>query len=52
MVSVFATGVTVRRFKLDQGDGFLTAIKIRSMPSFEGEVKPEAPCRKILQHVK
>jgi hypothetical protein len=31
---------------------FLKAIKIRSMTSFRGKVKPSAPCRKILQHVK
>jgi hypothetical protein len=27
--------------------GFLRAIKISSTPSFVGEVKPSAPCRKI-----
>jgi hypothetical protein len=32
--------------------GFLRAIKIRSTPSFEWEVKSEVPCRKILRHVK
>jgi hypothetical protein len=31
---------------------FLRAIRIRSIPSFGWEVKPEAPCRKILRHVK
>jgi hypothetical protein len=35
-----------------QCDGFLRAIKIPSMPSFGGEVKPSAPCSKILRHVK
>jgi hypothetical protein len=30
---------------------FLRAIKIRSAPSFGGEIKPEAPCCKILWHV-
>jgi hypothetical protein len=36
-----------------EGDGFLRAIKIRSKNIFFGEeVKPLAPCRKILQHVK
>jgi hypothetical protein len=46
VVSVLATG--------PKGRGFLLAraIKIRSTPSFGWEVKPEAPCRKILQHVK
>jgi hypothetical protein len=31
---------------------FLRVMKIHSMPSFQGEVKPLAPCCKILQHVK
>jgi hypothetical protein len=31
---------------------FLRPIKIRSTPSFGGEVKPETICRKILRHVK
>jgi hypothetical protein len=35
-----------------RGDGLLRAIKIRSTPSFEWEVKTEVPCRKILRHVK
>jgi hypothetical protein len=33
-------------------DGFLRTIKIRSTTSFGGEVKPTAPRRKILRHVK
>jgi hypothetical protein len=33
-------------------DEFLRAIKIRSTSSFGGEVKPEASCHKILQHIK
>jgi hypothetical protein len=45
VVSVLATGP-------GRGDGFLRAIKIRSTPSFEWEIKPEVPCRKILRHVK
>jgi hypothetical protein len=52
MVSVFAIGPKVRRFKPCRGDGFLRAIKIRSIPFFGGEITPEAPCRKILQCVK
>jgi hypothetical protein len=52
MVSVFATGPKYRGFKPGAGDGFLSATKIRSTPSFGGEVKPEAPCRNILRHVK
>jgi hypothetical protein len=35
-----------------EGDEFLRAIKIHCTPSFEGEVKPSAPCHKILRHVK
>jgi hypothetical protein len=52
VVSVLAIGPIGRRFEPGQGDGFLRAIKIRSTPSFGGEVKPEVPCRKILRHVK
>jgi hypothetical protein len=37
---------------LDEVDGFLTAIKIRSTTSFGGEVKPSVPYREILRHVK
>jgi hypothetical protein len=35
-----------------EDNGFLRAIKIRSTLSFGGEVKPSAPRRKILRHVK
>jgi hypothetical protein len=52
LVSVFATGPKSRSLKYIQGDGFLRAIKIRSTLSFGWEIKSEAPCRKILQHVK
>jgi hypothetical protein len=52
MVSMLATGPKVRGLKPDRGDGYLRAIKIRSTPCFGGEVKPSAPCRKILRHVK
>jgi hypothetical protein len=31
---------------------FLRAIKIRNIPSFGLEVKPEVTCRKVLRHVK
>jgi hypothetical protein len=48
MVSVLAIGHNVPDFKAGRGDGFLRAIKIRSMPSFRGEEKAEAPCCKIL----
>jgi hypothetical protein len=42
MVNMLVIGLKVRRFKLGLGDGFLRAIKIRSTPSFGGEVKPES----------
>jgi hypothetical protein len=51
MVSVFAIGPNVREFKAGQGDGCLRAIKISRTPFFGGDVRPEAPCRKILWHV-
>jgi hypothetical protein len=35
-----------------EGDGFSRAIKIRSTPSFRGEVKLSAPCHKVLWYVK
>jgi hypothetical protein len=49
---VLAIRPQVRGFKPGQDDGFLRAIKICSRTFFRGEVKPEAPCRKILRHVK
>jgi hypothetical protein len=52
MVIVLAIGPKVRRIKLGRGDGYLRAIKIRSTPSFGGEVKPLAPYSTILRHVK
>jgi hypothetical protein len=52
VASVLSTGPKGHGFKPSQGDGFLRAIKIHSTPSFRWEVKPEVPCRKILQHVK
>jgi hypothetical protein len=52
MVSVLVIRPNVRRFKPGRGDGFLKAIKMRSMTSFGGEVKPSAPRRKILRQVK
>jgi hypothetical protein len=42
----------VHGFKPVQGEGFLRAIKIHSTCSFGGEIKLEAPCCKILWHVK
>jgi hypothetical protein len=52
MVSVLARRPKVPRFKPGRGDGFLRVIKIRSTPSFGGEIKPLDPCRKILRHIK
>jgi hypothetical protein len=52
VISVFAVGPKVRGLNPGRGDGFLRAIKIRSTSSFGGEVKPEAPFRKILRNVK
>jgi hypothetical protein len=52
MVKVLATGPKVRGFKRGRDDGFLRALKVRSTLSFGWEVKSEAPCRKILRHVK
>jgi hypothetical protein len=52
VVSALATGLKVCGFEAGQCYGFLRVIKIRSTPSFEWEVKPEVPCRKVLQHVK
>jgi hypothetical protein len=55
-VSVAVTALAIvskgYRFKPGQGNGFLRAIKIHSMPWFGWEVTPEAPYHKILQHVK
>jgi hypothetical protein len=51
MVSVFAIGPKVHVFKPGQGDGFLKAIKIGSLPSFRAELKALAPCFKTSWHV-
>jgi hypothetical protein len=51
MVSALTTGPKIHGFKLGRCDEFLTAIKIRSTPSFGWEVMPEATC-KILRNVK
>jgi hypothetical protein len=52
MVRVLTLGPRVHRFKSSRRVGFLRTIKIHSTPSFGGEVKPEAPCCKILRHIK
>jgi hypothetical protein len=46
VVSVLATRPKGFGFEPGQGDGFSRTIKI------QWKVKPEVPCRKILQHVK
>jgi hypothetical protein len=52
MVSILAIIPMVCGFKTGRDDGFLGTIQIRSTPSFGEKVKPEAPRRKILRHVK
>jgi hypothetical protein len=52
VVSVLAIGLNGRGFKPGRDDGFLRAMKIRSTLSFGWEVKPSAPCCKILRHIK
>jgi hypothetical protein len=49
---VMAIGHKVGEFKPCRGQCTLRAIRILSMTSFGEEVKPSAPCRKILRHVK
>jgi hypothetical protein len=52
VVSLLAAGRTVCGFKPSLGDRCLRAIKILSTPSVGWEVKPEAPGRKSLRHIK
>jgi hypothetical protein len=52
VISVLATGSKGLGSKPGRGDEFLMAVKIRSSPFFGWELKPEAPCRTILRHVK
>jgi hypothetical protein len=52
MVSVLVIGHNVRELKPAEGDGSERAIKLRSTPSFGGQVKPLDPYCKILRHVK
>jgi hypothetical protein len=52
MASALANGTTVRGFNPGRGGWILRAIRIRSAPSFGGEIKPSAPSRKILRNVK
>jgi hypothetical protein len=52
VVSVLAIGPKGHGLKPGLADGFLMAIKVHSTPSFGWKVKLEAPCHKILRHVK
>jgi hypothetical protein len=52
MISMLGIGTKVCGFKPGRGDKLLKAIKIRSIPSFGGEVNTETPRRKILWYVK
>jgi hypothetical protein len=47
VVSVLATGPKVRGFKPGRGRWIFKGDKIRSTPSFGGEVKPSVPCRRF-----
>jgi hypothetical protein len=51
MVSVLAITPKIRGFKPGWGYGFLRVINIRSTTFFGGELKPYAPCWKILRNV-
>ena len=50
-LQVLAFGTQVRRFKPGRSLRIFQGEKILSTPSFEGEVKPSVPCRR-LRHVK
>jgi hypothetical protein len=52
VVIVPPIGPKVRGLKPGRGLCILRAVEIRSTTSFGGEVKPSAPGRKILRHVK
>jgi hypothetical protein len=52
MVIVLITGPKISRFKPSGERCIFKGVKIRSTSSFGGEVKPSAPCRNILRHVK
>jgi hypothetical protein len=52
MAIVLATGPKVRGFKLGRERCIFNGNKNRSTTSFGEEVKPSAPCCKILLHVK
>jgi hypothetical protein len=52
MVIVLTTGTKVCGLKPGRGRRIFKGEIIRNMTSFGGDVKPSAPCRKILRHVK
>jgi hypothetical protein len=52
MVRVLAIGSMVCGFRPGRGHGSLRSIRLRSTSSFGGQVKPQAPCPRILRHVK
>jgi hypothetical protein len=52
VVIVLAIAPKVRGFKPGRGPWIFKGDQIRSTPSFEEEVKPSAPYRKILWRVK
>jgi hypothetical protein len=52
VVTVLTIGPKSRGFKPGRGDVFLTVTKMRSTPSFGGEVKPEVTCRTVLYNFK
>jgi hypothetical protein len=52
MVSVIPVGPEVSGFSPGRSRWIFKGDKIRGTPSFGGEVKPEAPCRKNLRHLK
>jgi hypothetical protein len=52
VVIVLAIGPKDLGFQSNRGQWILRVITIRSTTSFEEEVKPSAPCRKILRHFK
>jgi hypothetical protein len=52
MVIVLAVGHKIRGFKPGSGQWIFKGDKICNTTVFEGEVKPSAPCRKILRHNK
>jgi hypothetical protein len=52
MVSIFTLAPRFVGSNPVEDDVFLMAIKIHSMISFRGEVKPSDLCHKILWHVK